>query len=289
MKGGDKEKIDYHSGFYAAMRIEFNIDGVDFSFSQEVELGDKPVRLDMLIINNADKNILKDPIGKFFRKYNVLEYKSPADKLSVDDFYKVQAYACLYKSLGNKVNERRADELTVSIFRHVYPEKMFEELKRLGLEIEEACPGIYRVTGAVCIPAQVVVASRLDTEGYETFKTLVKNARREDLKFVFYKECNEEDKEALLRVTMALNPEFYESLKGDKKAMEILRKLFQEELMAERDELLNEGRAEGLNEGFVKGRNETRNEDRKNFIKQLISIGWSPEKAADFVEGALTH
>jgi len=132
-----KEKIDYHSGFYAAMRIEFNIDGVDFSFSQEVELGDKPVRLDMLIINNADKNILKDSIGKFFRKYNVLEYKSPADKLSVDDFYKVQAYACLYKSLGNKVNERPADELTVSIFRHVYPGKMFEELKRLGVKDTE--------------------------------------------------------------------------------------------------------------------------------------------------------
>ena len=66
-------------------------------------------------------------------------------------------------------------------------------------------------------------------------------------------------------------------------AMDVLHKLFSEEFEAERQRGFNEayaeGCAEGLNEGIVKGRNEA----FKTIIKQLISIGWSPEQAADFV------
>ena len=302
-----EEKIEYHYGFYGAVHIEYDKEGSGLAFFQEYELGDKPVRLDMLIINKSSENKLTDPIGKFFKKYNVIEYKSPEDSLSVDDFYKVQAYACLYKGLGRKVNEIPVDTLTVSIFRHSYPAKMFSELKRLGLKVEETCPGIYIVTGAVCIPAQVIVMSRLSASGYEAFKILVKNAKRENVRTFLDNAPNNEYKDAVLRVSVALNSLLYETLKGDSEAMQtlerVLRNLFQDkidaELAAERAEGIAEGRAEGKAEGRAEGKAEGRAEGKaegraegraegiakahKDFIQRLIAIGWSSKDAAEFV------
>ena len=290
-----EEKIEYHYGFYGAVHIAYDKEGSGLAFFQEYELGDKPVRLDMLIINKSSENKLTDPIWKFFKKYNVIEYKSPEDSLSVDDFYKVQAYACLYKGMGSKVNEIPADTLTVSIFRHSYPAKMFSELKRLGLKVEETCPGIYIVTGAVCIPAQVIVMSRLSASGYEAFKILVKNAKREDVRTFLNNAPSNEYTEAVLRVSAAINSLLYESLKGDNDAMQkletLMRNLFQDkidaELAAERAEGIAEGRAEGKAEGRAEGKAEGRAEGiakaHKDFIQRLIAIGWSSKDAAEFV------
>ncbi|MBQ3378003.1 MAG: hypothetical protein IJG62_06995, partial [Synergistaceae bacterium] len=59
------------------------------------------------------------------------------------------------------------------------------------------------------------------------------------------------------------------------KAMEILRKLFQEEFKTERQL----GRDEGRDEWRAEGRNEARNEYRKNVFDTLISEGWSKKDA----------
>ena len=56
-----------------------------------------------------------------FRRHNIVEFKSPEDELSIDVFYKTQAYACLYKASGETVNAIPAEEITLSLFRDVYP------------------------------------------------------------------------------------------------------------------------------------------------------------------------
>ena len=45
------------------------------------------------------------------RRYNVIEYKSPTDNLSIDDFYKTLGYACLFKGYGTNVNQIPTNEL----------------------------------------------------------------------------------------------------------------------------------------------------------------------------------
>ena len=84
-------KIEYHQGFYAAMQFEYESAPVEIR--KELQLGDQPARLDLLIIKLNDGESLSDPIGRFFRKYNVVEYKSPDDSLNIDDFIKAQSYA----------------------------------------------------------------------------------------------------------------------------------------------------------------------------------------------------
>ena len=79
MHMGAKEesgKIEYHYGFYGAVHVEYEPTQVHMEYLQEHELGDEPVRMDMLIIKR-DSAKLHDPIGAFFRMHNVLEYKSP--------------------------------------------------------------------------------------------------------------------------------------------------------------------------------------------------------------------
>ena len=54
--------------------------------------------IDILIIKNETKHKVKKNIGRIFRKHNIIEYKSPDDYLSIDDFYKVCGYTYFYKA-----------------------------------------------------------------------------------------------------------------------------------------------------------------------------------------------
>ena len=112
-----KSLIEYHYGFYAAIQFEYEAAHAELTFLQEYDLGKEPVRLVMLVITNGEPSILNDPIGRFFRKHNVIEYKSPDDALSINDFYKAQGYACIYKEESPMVDVFKDlfhDELTAS-------------------------------------------------------------------------------------------------------------------------------------------------------------------------------
>ncbi len=76
----------FHHGFYAAMKVEYDLLKAPVSYDQETELGEEPVRLDFLIVKKDKNAVLSDPIGSFFRFVNLFEYKSPEDGLSIDGF-----------------------------------------------------------------------------------------------------------------------------------------------------------------------------------------------------------
>lgn len=48
-----------------------------------------------------------------------------------------------------------SDQITVSLFREKYPNKLFEKLREEGHEIEKKHPGIYYITNNVTFPTQV--------------------------------------------------------------------------------------------------------------------------------------
>ncbi|MEI3437859.1 MAG: hypothetical protein V8Q83_06605 [Blautia sp.] len=103
----------------------------------EYNLSKEPIRIDLLIVKDRKKlGKIKNEIGHIMRTYNVIEYKSPEDGLTIDDFYKTIGYACLYKGYGENVDKIPVNELTVSLFREAYPREMFLALKRHGHEIE---------------------------------------------------------------------------------------------------------------------------------------------------------
>ena len=277
-------KIEYHQGFYAAMMFEYEAAPVEIQ--KELQLGEQPVRLDMLIIKLNGEEPLGDPIGRFFKKYNVIEYKSPEDSLSIDDFIKVQSYAGFYKSIGRNVNEIPLKALTVSLVRHVFPREMFSVLRDEGFTIEEASPGIFYIKGPMCFPTQVVVTSRLAVEDYEALKILTTGAKEADiLKFV-ENACRTKNPHAsaVLQVSMAANRSLYQKLKKEGFMMSAFTEIFHDELA--------EAASKGRSEGFNAGRSEERRDIRdiliasgmkpKELQDRLIAGGMPPQKAASF-------
>ena len=59
-------KVEYHYGFYGAVHVQYEPTRVHMKYLQEHELGDEPVRMDMLILKH-DSTSLTDPVGSFFK------------------------------------------------------------------------------------------------------------------------------------------------------------------------------------------------------------------------------
>lgn len=76
-------KLQWHPAFGAALRIT--------------------LQMDILIIKKLKDVPIRKTIGRIFRKHNIIEYKSPGDSLSVNDFYKVYGYACIYQSSTDRI------------------------------------------------------------------------------------------------------------------------------------------------------------------------------------------
>ena len=240
--------IQWHPGFYGAAELEFISNKGDLEFQREFNLSKEPIRMDLLIIKKLSNIRTKNEIGHIFRKFNVVEYKSHDDALSIDDYYKTVGYACLYKGLGETVDQIPANELTISIFRESYPREMFEAMKNLGLEIKERYPGIYYISGKQALfDTQIVVTRQLDKETHRTLHVLSKHVKEEDVR-VFIREAvqmsepgDRNNVDAVLQVSVSANKEIYEAIrKCDKVMCDALKELMKEDFEETKQETLLE-------------------------------------------------
>ena len=93
MEEQPKKLLQWHAAFYAGIQIELEEEADNILFENEHMLGTKPMQVDVLITKkDAQKSIHKN-IGQIFRKYNLIEYKSPDDYVCVNDYHKVLGYA----------------------------------------------------------------------------------------------------------------------------------------------------------------------------------------------------
>lgn len=151
----------WHPAFFADIQIELKDDADNLIFENEHQLGTKPMEIDVLIIKKEKDRPVRKNIGRIFKKYNIVEYKSPGDSLSVDDFYKVYGYTCFYKADVPYANSIPAEELTITFVSENYPRKLIQHLKTIrNYEVEMVEAGIYSVKGDF-IPIQIIATRRL--------------------------------------------------------------------------------------------------------------------------------
>ena len=120
----------------------------------------EPLRIDTLIIKKPPEIHVKKNIGQIFKRYNVVEYKSPEDSLGVDSYNKAFAYAYLYAYLtGADINDT-----TVTLVASSHPRDL---LRYLGsdpkLEAEKISKGIFYIKGER-MPVQIVETTPLSKE-----------------------------------------------------------------------------------------------------------------------------
>ena len=162
----------WHPAFYAGIQIELEDDADNLVFENEHQLGKKPMEIDVLIIKKETDRPVKKNIGRIFKKYNIIEYKSPDDSLSVDDFYKVYGYTCFYKADVQYADSIPAEELSITFVSGKYPRKMIKHLTKIKkYQVTEVEKGIYYVNGDL-IPIQILVTKNLSAEENLWLKSL---------------------------------------------------------------------------------------------------------------------
>lgn len=270
------DKIQWHPAFDAALQIELGDEAKYLEFESEHMLTKKPMQIDVLVKNDKHVKIRKN-IGRIFRQYNIIEYKSPKDDLNIDDFYKTYAYACIYKSDTEAVDRIQATELTISFVCYHYPRAMLNKLERdRGITVESVDDGIYYLLGDA-IPIQLIVVPALSKENNYWLNNL-----RNDLKsggeirrFIELYEKNKNSKlyQALADTIMRAN---WKEVKEERKMCEALKELFADDL--------RESELKGRNAGKIEGA-------ASKIVEQVIKKykkGYSVEETAEMLEESPT-
>ena len=262
------DKIQWHPAFDAALQIELGDEAKYLEFESEHMLTKKPMQIDVLVKNDKHVKIQKN-IGRIFRQYNIIEYKSPKDDLNIDDFYKTYAYACIYKSDTEAVDRIQATELTISFVCYHYPRAMLNKLERdRFIAVEGVDDGIYYLLGDA-IPIQLIVVPALSKENNYWLNNL-----RNDLKsggeirrFIELYEKNKNSKlyQALADTIMRAN---WKEVKEERKMCEALKELF----------------ADDLRESELKGRNAGKIEGKIELVIKKYGKGCTVEETAEMLE-----
>ena len=262
------DKIQWHPAFDAALQIELGDEAKYLEFESEHMLTKKPMQIDVLVKNDKHVKIQKN-IGRIFRQYNIIEYKSPKDDLNIDDFYKTYAYACIYKSDTEAVDRIQATELTISFVCYHYPRAMLNKLERdRGITVESVDDGIYYLLGDA-IPIQLIVVPVLSKENNYWLNNL-----RNDLKSggeirrfieLYKKSKNSKLYQALADTIMRAN---WEEVKEERKMCEALKELF----------------ADDLRESELKGRNAGKIEGKIELVIKKYGKGCTVEETAEMLE-----
>jgi len=161
--------IQWHPAFYDAILLELENHRRHLSFVFEHILNAGPLKIDALIIKKAQGARIKKNIAQIFRGVNICEFKGPGDHLSIRDFLKVYAYACLYASV-----EKDADisDMTLTFVTSRQPKKLLGYLRReRGYGIEKKWPGVYIVSGDP-LPIQLINSGELSAEENRWLKGL---------------------------------------------------------------------------------------------------------------------
>lgn len=229
-------KIQWHPGFVAAINLELAENRGDLIYEKEYNLNTKPLEIDLLVIKK-DKDIqISNEIGRMFKGHNILEYRSPEDRMDIDSFYKAGAYASLYKAYGETVDERKADDITVSLVREAKPDGLFRYFREHKVEVSNPYPGIYYVLDGVLFFTQVIVTRELNGKNHGWLKSLSDKLKKEEMEALLKRarslsgKLERELADAVLEVSVKANREIVEELKGDEAMCQALLEIMEPEI-----------------------------------------------------------
>ena len=265
-----KGKLPWHPAFFAGIQIEFEEEAHKLTFENEHQLGTDPMRIDVLIIKKQTGEEIQKNIGRIFRDYNIVEYKSPEDYLSIDSFYKVLGYACFYKSDVQYVDTIKIDGITVSYVSKKYPRKLIQHLKTVrGYEIVQYANGIWHIKGGI-FPMQLIVTSRLTAEENFWLKNLTNDLKRkEEAENLFTEYGKHKDSnlhKSVMDLIMRANQKVFKEARGSMcdALMELMQDVIQEKV--------EDGKLEGAQEKLFE------------LIQKKVAKGKSVEQIADELE-----
>ena len=283
-------KVQWHPGFVAAMNLELAKNRDDLIFVKEYNLNTKPLEIDLLVIKKDAGASIENEIGEIFKGHNILEYKSPQDHLDIDTFYKVGAYASLYKSYGETVDSIKADDITVSLVRDAKPVELFRYFEKHEYTITTPYRGVYYIEGMVLFPTQIIVTKELERDAHIWLKVLSDRIEKRDMEELLKRisrlteQGDRELADSVLEVSAQVNREVLEELKGDDNMSEALLEIFMpivEPLIEARIEADIKTRVE---EGKKQGKKEGKKEGIQGTVDVLRDLGHGDIEISEIIQ-----
>lgn len=288
-EGKKKEVLQWHPAFFADLQIELEEDRENLEFENEHQLGTKPKEIDVLIIKKHSNKPVKKNIGRIFRKHNIIEYKSPEDSLSIDDFYKVCGYAMFYKSDTRAVNEIKVEDITISFACHRFPREMLKHLKSQSIESREVYPGIYYIVGTK-IAMQLLWIPRLSEKENFWLHHLTNQLRDIGQVEELIRKYSENKDDQLYRSVMDIIVRANKAKFEEAKEMcEALEELMEDEMREREKRGMEQGLEQGLERGLEQGfkaliqDNIEESVPKERILQKLVKrFGLTEEKAREY-------
>ena len=98
-----EHRTDYHAGLVAALKTKYDDQFEFMETLKEMILGEKPPRLDAVVLKKDPDQHLTDEIGCFFLEHNVFEFKGYGDGISINDIFKIEGYALFYMTRNPEI------------------------------------------------------------------------------------------------------------------------------------------------------------------------------------------
>ncbi len=248
----EETNIQWHLGVKPAVDLELAEERASLSYFRDFSLNQQALEIDLLIIRKESDQPIRNEIGRLFKKYNIIEYKSPKDELNIDTLYKVGAYTSLYKAYGDTVDERRADEITTTLIRKAKPVKLFHYFEEHGISLENPFKGIYYVKNGVLFPTQIIVTKELNPQEHMWLTALSDGMQKQQLKDLlvqvesFHTKLDRELADAVLGVAIKANWQVAQELRGDGNMCEALMELMEPEINKIKESVREETTQQGI-------------------------------------------
>ena len=270
----EDKRIQWHPAFYGAMHLELKDNKEELEFTEELILNTLPLRVDMLIIKKKIPCEIKNEIGRIFRKHNLLEYKSPEDKLNYTVFLKGIAYAYLYKTKEKYIDEIQLKDISLTFIRTAKPVKLFKKLRQEKFVIEEKWKGIYYIFKEGSLHIQVVVTKELSRENHIWLNSLSEHQDLVDIGELITTtrslKHNDEKMyaDSLWEVVTRINMKTMQEVRMDDDMCKASAEIMKPEI----DEAFDNG----FNNGF--------NDERLRIIRKKLEKGMSADEIAELLE-----
>lgn len=154
------DELFWHTALLPAFKLELKAYLEYLRFEAEYHLTTKPLQVDLLIIKKERNVRIDNPIARIFRGYNLVEYKSPAASLSIDEFYRTIVYVLLYKS----IDRLDITDMTLSFIVTMRPNTVLGHIREVWkCPVTESENGICHI-GGFPFPIQVIESKKLSKE-----------------------------------------------------------------------------------------------------------------------------
>ena len=272
-------RTQWHMAVMPAMKLEFMEYSQILEYIPEHLLNTKALQIDLLVIKKDCDIFIENEIGRIFQRHNVIEYKSPHDKEGIDTYFKVYAYASLYKT-GKRNISYEPEDITITLIRRGKPYKLFKWFRQHQCSVRKEHKGIYYIENAGFFKTQVIVAKELDDKNHIWLRALTDDMDRKqaenliNLSKELLDKPESEDVDAVLQIASRVNRKLFEKMKKEDKEMySALVELMRPEI----DEAVNEAVEKTWDEATAKKTIEA----IENAMKKL---GMSKKEACAFMD-----